>query len=96
MKAYWIAHVDVADAEQYSQYTRRAPAAFALYGGKILARGGRSVVLEGGPGAPRHVVIEFESYERALACYESAQYQEAKGHREGVAVAQVVIVEGVA
>ena len=95
MKAYWIAHVDVTDAEQYTQYTRRAPAAFALYGGKILARGGRSVVLEGGPGAPRNVVIEFESYERAVACYESAQYQEAKGHREGVAVAQIVIVEGV-
>ena len=29
MKAYWIAHVDVDDAEHYSQYTQRAPAAFA-------------------------------------------------------------------
>ncbi len=33
MKAYWIAHVDVTDPDQYSQYTRRAPQAFALYGG---------------------------------------------------------------
>ncbi|OIN46951.1 hypothetical protein BLL37_08270 [Pseudomonas azotoformans] len=96
MKAYWIAHVDVADAEQYTQYTCRAPAAFALYGGKILARGGRSVVLEGGPGAPRNVVIEFESYERAVACYESAEYQEAKAHREGAGLAQIIIVEGLA
>ncbi len=28
MKAYWIAHVDVTNPEQYQQYTQRAPAAF--------------------------------------------------------------------
>ncbi|WP_028622911.1 DUF1330 domain-containing protein [Pseudomonas sp. Ant30-3] len=96
MKAYWIAHVDVADADQYSQYTQRAPAAFTLYGGRMLARGGRSEALEGGPEAQRNVVIEFDSYEQALACYRSNEYQEAKRHREGVAQAQIIIVEGVA
>ncbi|WP_339530030.1 DUF1330 domain-containing protein [Pseudomonas mucidolens] len=96
MKAYWIAHVDISDAEQYTHYTQRAPAAFALYGGRILARAGRSTALEGGRTPQRSVVIEFDSYEQAVACYESAQYQEAKGHREGVAQAQVIIVEGVA
>ncbi|VVN69564.1 DUF1330 domain-containing protein [Pseudomonas fluorescens] len=96
MKAYWIAHVDVTDPDQYSQYTQRAPAAFALYGGRVLARGGRCEALEGGPAAQRNVVIEFDSYEQALACYRSEAYQEAKRHREGVARAQIVIVEGVA
>jgi uncharacterized protein (DUF1330 family) len=42
------------------------------------------------------VVIEFDSYEQAVACYRSELYQEAKGHREGVARAEVIIVEGVA
>jgi uncharacterized protein (DUF1330 family) len=96
MKAYWIAHVDVANADQYTQYTQRAPGAFALYGGKILARGGRCESLEGGPAAQRNVVIEFDSYEQALACYRSEEYQEAKRHRECVAQAQIIIVEGVA
>jgi uncharacterized protein (DUF1330 family) len=96
MKAYWIAHVDVTDPDQYSQYTQRAPKAFALYGGRVLARGGRCEALEGGPAAQRNVVIEFDSYEQALACYRSEAYQEAKRHREGVARAQIVIVEGVA
>ncbi|VVP83804.1 hypothetical protein PS914_02470 [Pseudomonas fluorescens] len=96
MKAYWIAHVDVTDPDQYSQYTQRAPEAFALYGGRVLARGGRCEALEGGPAAQRNVVIEFDSYEQALACYRSEAYQEAKRHREGVARAQIVIVEGVA
>lgn len=52
MKAYWIAHVDVTDPEQYQQYTQRAPAAFAAFGGRFLARGGRSEALEGRPTPP--------------------------------------------
>lgn len=94
MKAYWIAHVDVTDPQQYGEYTRRAPAAFALYGGRFLARGGRSEALEGRPTPQRSVVIEFDSYEQALACYRSAEYQDACAHRQGVATAAIVIVEG--
>ncbi|CAG8863799.1 hypothetical protein PS627_00737 [Pseudomonas fluorescens] len=94
MKAYWIAHVDVTDLEQYQQYTQRAPAAFAAFGGKLLARGGRSEAMEGRATPQRSVVIEFESYDQAVACYRSAQYQEACKHRQGVANAEVIIVEG--
>ncbi|MEE1922731.1 DUF1330 domain-containing protein [Pseudomonas sp. 148P] len=96
MKAYWIAHVDVTDPEQYQHYTQRAPAAFAAFGGKLLARGGRSEAMEGRPTPQRSVVIEFESYEQAVACYRSAQYQEACGYRQGAAKAEVIIVEGYA
>lgn len=96
MKAYWIAHVDVSNAEQYTRYTQSAPAAFAKFGGRFLARGGRSEAMEGGPARQRNVVIEFESYEQAVACYESAEYQQAKGYRAGVGEAQIIIVEGLA
>ncbi|KPA87994.1 MULTISPECIES: DUF1330 domain-containing protein [Pseudomonas] len=96
MKAYWIAHVNVTDPEQYTEYTSRAPAAFARYGGRFLARGGRSQAVEGRETPQRSVVIEFDSYEQALACYHSDLYQEAKGHRAGVAEAEIVIVEGMA
>lgn len=95
MKAYWIAHVDVTDAAQYSEYTSRAPAVFALYGGRLLARGGRSEALEGRSTPQRSVVIEFDSYDQALACYRSAEYQAAYAHRAGAALAEVIIVEGV-
>lgn len=96
MKAYWIAHVDVSDPEQYQQYTQRAPAAFQAHGGRFLARGGRSEALEGRSTPQRSVVIEFDSYEQALACYRSAEYQEACGYRQGAAKAEVIIVEGFA
>ncbi|MDF9756390.1 DUF1330 domain-containing protein [Pseudomonas hunanensis] len=96
MKAYWIAHVDVTDPEQYLQYTQRAPAAFVAFGGRFLARGGRSEALEGRATPQRSVVVEFDSYEQAVACYRSDLYQEACRHRQGAAMAQVIIVEGLA
>lgn len=95
MKAYWIAHVDVTDPQQYSEYTQRAPQAFNLFGGRFMARGGRSEAIEGRETPQRTVVIEFDSYEQALACYHSPQYQEAMSHRQGVAQAEIVIVEGI-
>jgi uncharacterized protein (DUF1330 family) len=95
MKGYWIAHVDVTDSERYMEYTKRAPAAFAAYGGRLLARGGQSEAMEGRATPQRSVVIEFDSYEQALACYRSPEYQEAAGYRQGVANAEVIIVEGV-
>jgi uncharacterized protein (DUF1330 family) len=52
------------------------PAAFVAFGGRFLARGGRSEAMEGRP-PQRSVVIEFDSYEQALACYRSDLYQEA-------------------
>ena len=94
MKAYWIAHVDVTDPEQYQQYIQRAPAAFKAFGGRFLARGGRSEAMEGRATPQRSVVIEFDSYAQAVACYRSALYQEACSHRQGVAKAEVIIVEG--
>jgi uncharacterized protein (DUF1330 family) len=94
MKAYWIAHVDVLDPVQYALYTQSAPAVFAAHGGRLLARGGQSLAMEGRPTPQRSVVIEFESYERALACYKSEEYQQACALRAGAANAEVIIVEG--
>ncbi|TBU92051.1 DUF1330 domain-containing protein [Phytopseudomonas dryadis] len=94
MKGYWIAHVDVTDPERYVEYTRRAPAAFAAFGGRFLARGGRSEAQEGRATPQRSVVIEFPSYDQAVACYRSEAYQQASSYRTGAARAEVIIVEG--
>ncbi len=94
MKAYWIAHVTVMDQDRYRHYADAAPEAFRKYKARFLARGGRSEQLEG-DGRPRNVVIEFDSFEDAVACYNSPEYQAAKAKREGVGEVDVVIVEGV-
>lgn len=94
MAAYWIAHVTVLDAEKYQGYMALAPAAFARYNAKFLARGGQSVTLEGAA-AQRHVVIEFADLATAQACYDSPEYQAAKAKRDGWCEAQIVLVDGV-
>lgn len=94
MKGYWLAHVTVHNPEQYQRYTALAPQAFATYHGKLLARGGRYMQMEGEE-RQRHVVIEFPSFESALACYHSDAYQQAAAQRKGVATAEVAIVEGI-
>lgn len=93
-KAYWIARVTVTNPDQYKGYADAAPNAFKKYGAKILARAGRHDNLEG-EGRPRNVVIEFPSYDDAIACYKSAEYQAAKAKRIGAGIAEIVIVEGV-
>ena len=92
-KAYWIAQVTVSNPDQYKHYAESASVAFKKYAAQILARGGRSSQMEG-DGRPRNVVIEFPSYDDAVACYNSPEYQSAKVKRKGAGEADIVIVEG--
>jgi uncharacterized protein (DUF1330 family) len=94
MKGYWIAHVTVTDPDQYKFYADGAVAAFRKYNARILARGGKHALLEG-DGRPRNVVVEFPSFEAAVACYNSSEYQTAKAKRAAAGIADIVIVEGV-
>ncbi|MGH1538939.1 MAG: DUF1330 domain-containing protein [Arenicella sp.] len=97
MKGYWIAFVSVSDMQQYQEYMQRAPAALAAYNARILARGGEEelTALEGFSTPPnRAVVFEFESYEQALACYHSPEYQQARQFRLEVANAHIIILKG--
>ncbi|WP_265516162.1 DUF1330 domain-containing protein [Nitratireductor luteus] len=92
-KAYWIAHVDVRDAERYKDYVSTAKPAFERYGAKFLARGGAYEALEGRCRG-RNVVIEFPSLQAAKDCYNSVEYQAAKAIRQEVADAEMILVQG--
>jgi uncharacterized protein (DUF1330 family) len=76
-KGYWIAHVRVTDPERYKDYVAANAKAFEKYGAKFLVRGGANEVKHGAIACDRHVVLEFESYETAKACYESLEYKAA-------------------
>jgi len=96
MPAYWIAHAKINDPVEYKKYTDPLPDIFKKYGGKVLARGGRFRVMEGPEKFFRHVVIEFATFEQAVACFESQEYRAAAAHRRqnGVGEVENVIVEG--
>ncbi|EJM99964.1 DUF1330 domain-containing protein [Phyllobacterium sp. YR531] len=93
-KGYWIARVDVRDAERYKDYVSTAKPAFEKFGANFLARGGPFHALEG-QARGRNVVIEFSSVQAAIDCYNSPEYQAAKLIRQSVADAEMLVVEGV-
>jgi uncharacterized protein (DUF1330 family) len=92
-KGYWIGHIDVSDPEGYKAYLAANQAPFGEFGARFLVRAGTRVVPEGQVRG-RSVVIEFPSYDAALACYRSPGYQAAKKLRDDNSTADIVIVEG--
>ncbi len=93
MAGYWVVKVRVSDAESYGKYAKLATAAVANHGGRFIVRGQPAVTKEG-EDFPRNVVIEFPSYDQALACYESPEYAEALKLAEGAAERIFAIVDG--
>ncbi len=98
MTAYIIALIDVSDDGAYQEYAKRATEAARKYAGKhgveYLARGGRTVSLEGPPPPGRVVIGRFHSVEDAQAFYASPEYLEAKSFRQNAASFQLFIVDG--
>jgi uncharacterized protein (DUF1330 family) len=92
LKGYWLAHVDISDPEGYKPYQAKNATAFGKFGGRFLVRGGRQEVTEG-RARSRTVVMEFPSYDAALACYRSPEYQAAKALRQGKAEVDLVVIE---
>jgi uncharacterized protein (DUF1330 family) len=92
-KGYWIVRVDIRDMETYKSYITSNASPFNKYGAKFLVRGGKSEAVEG-TSRERNAVIEFPSYEQAVQCWHSPEYQVALRIREPVSTADLVIVEG--
>lgn len=92
-KGYWIVRVDVEDPERYKAYVAANAEPYKKYGAHFLVRGGRFEGLEGASRS-RNVVIEFPSYDAAVACWKSPEYQAARALREPVSTLDLVIIEG--
>ena len=94
MAAYLIANVEVTDPVAYEEYRRLAPAAIAAHGGRYLARGGATAVLEGDFSAHRLVILEFPDMARLKAFHQSPEYQPLIAMRQRAARSTLVAVEG--
>jgi uncharacterized protein (DUF1330 family) len=94
MAGYIIAEVQVTDPERYEEYRRQVEGTIAAYGGTYLVRGGQAEALEGDAPRGRLVVLEFESYERAKAWYDSSEYAGPKQIRHDTSIGRLILVEG--
>ena len=75
-KGYWVARVDVTDSEEYKAYIAANAEPFKKYEAHFLVRAGRFENPEGSS-RTRNVVIGFPSYQAALDCWKSPEYQAA-------------------
>ncbi|MBI3507866.1 MAG: DUF1330 domain-containing protein [Proteobacteria bacterium] len=96
MPAYVIADIAVSDPAKYEGYKALSPGAVEKFGGRFVARGGQSGVLEGDWKPGRLVVIEFPSYDKAQTFYTSVEYTAARRARAGATSRfNMVVVEGI-
>jgi uncharacterized protein (DUF1330 family) len=92
-KGYWIVRVDIADPEKYKAYIAANAEPFRKHGACFLVRAGRFENPEGSS-RTRNAVIEFPSYQTALDCWKSPEYQRAIQLRKDVSTIDLVIIEG--
>jgi uncharacterized protein (DUF1330 family) len=92
-KGYWIVRIDLSDAEKYKAYLAANIVAFKNYCAKYLVRAGRFENPEGNCRS-RNVVLEFPSYQMALDCWKSPEYQEAIKFRQPISTGDLIIIEG--
>jgi uncharacterized protein (DUF1330 family) len=92
-KGYWIARVDVADLEKYKAYVIANAEPLHKHGARFLVRGGKFENPEG-TSRSRNVVLEFPTYQAALDCWHSPEYQVALKLRQPVSTGDLIIIEG--
>jgi uncharacterized protein (DUF1330 family) len=93
--AYVIATVEVKDPVRYEDYKTLVPPSIAAFGGRFVARGGKTDVLEGDWNPNRLVILEFPNAERARQWYDSPEYAAAKALRQATSTGSLVLIEGV-
>ncbi|MEI5999683.1 DUF1330 domain-containing protein [Paraburkholderia bengalensis] len=93
-KGYWVTHYrKTNDPTALAAYAQLALPAVTAAGGKFLVRGLAEEVREQGLNE-RTVVIEFPSYEAALAAYDSDAYKKALATLGNAAERDLRIVRG--
>jgi uncharacterized protein (DUF1330 family) len=95
MTAYVIVDINVTDPVRYEDYKRLAAPTVELYGGKYIARGGKSETLEGDWSPTRLVILQFDTSEQAKSWLNSTEYSEARALRHATAISNMVVIEGV-
>ena len=94
MKGYWIAlYKKIDNAENLKQYSSLVTPIIKKFGGKPLVRGGEYNCLEG-ENFSRTVIWEFPSYEQAMKCHNSEEYQDGWALAKDTTERNLQIIEG--
>ena len=94
MSGYLIAQLNMTDKESFKLYAETVPESVKKFGGKYLVRAGEFKSMQGKWDFTRNVIIEFPSFEKAKAAYESEEYKNALNILGDGMDRLLVIVEG--
>jgi uncharacterized protein (DUF1330 family) len=95
MPAYVIARLNTDNPALLKDYQAATPRVIEKFRGKFMARGGSTITLEGPAESRRIVIIEFPDLAAANTFYHSPEYAEARKLREGIAVVDIIAVDGI-
>ena len=91
---YVVAEIDVTDPATYQTYVDRNGALVQSFGGRFLARGGKTEAIAGPAPRGRVALYTFESMEKMQAWRDSAQYKELIAIRDQSSNFRSFAVEG--
>ena len=78
VKGYWIGtQLNIPDQNLYATYAKLAKTTLEEFNGRIVIAGNNEESFKDGEAGLRTVVIEFDSYETAVAAYNSRSYKTA-------------------
>lgn len=95
MPAYVIVDIQITSPEQYEVYKELAPSSIKTFGGKYIARGGKTETLEGDWKPNRLVILEFDNADKAKAWLNSSEYSSARTLRHQSARTNMIVVDGI-
>lgn len=95
MPAFVIVDIDITDPAGYEEYRKLATPTVSALGGKYIARGGKTEVLEGTWKPSRLVILQFDTIEKAKAWLNSDQYREPRMIRQRTACTNMIVTEGI-
>ena len=94
MKGYWVAlYKKIDNAKNLKKYSSIVTPIIRKFGGKPLVRGGKYKRLEG-ENFLRTVIWEFPSYDVAIECHESKEYQEGWSLAKDTTERNLQIIQG--
>ena len=93
-KGYWISlYSKVENQENLKKYSEAVIPIIKSFGGVPIIRGGKYQTYNG-EDFIRTVVWEFPSYEKAVECHDSAEYQAGWGLAKDTTIRHMQVIEG--
>ena len=94
MPVYVIAEVEILDPALFEEYRQKTPATIAAHGGRYLARGGATEVLEGSWSPRRCSILEFPDMEHFRSWWLSPEYTPLRALRQRATRTNLIVTEG--